>query len=286
MKTVFIEKELLKYNSLITAGLYDFVSKCKKEGYKIITDELSTEFPDIYGIEKIHISNGLAENAEYQLIFKQDKIVDQDQNIYNNFYEILESGIFSRFAEITRETKETKIKVKVNLDGYGSGKIDTGIGFFDHMLEQISKHGNIYLDVDVKGDLIIDEHHTVEDTGIAIGKSLKKALGDKKGIKRYGYFIPMDESKASCIIDLGGRPFLDFKCKFRREKVGEFPTELTEEFFRGLSNGLMANLHLKCKGKNDHHKIEALFKCFAKALNEACRLDDRVIGLPSTKGVL
>jgi imidazoleglycerol-phosphate dehydratase / histidinol-phosphatase len=193
----------------------------------------------------------------------------------------------SREAKGKRETKETKIKIAVSLDGTGESNIKTGVGFFDHMLEQIAKHANIDLDIYVDGDLHIDEHHTVEDVGITLGEVLLKALGDKKGIQRYGFYVPMDESIALCVIDLGGRLHLNFKAKFRRNSVGVFPTELTEEFFRGLASGLKANLYIKVKGKNDHHKIEAIFKAFAKALNEACRLDERNNGrIPSTKGII
>lgn len=192
-----------------------------------------------------------------------------------------------RKAEVIRKTNETDIQISVNIDGAGKSEIDTGIGFFDHMLEQISKHGNIDLNISVKGDLFVDEHHTVEDVGIALGEVLLKALGDKKGIQRYGFYVPMDESIALCVIDLGGRNYLNFKTKFKRERVGEFPTELTEEFFRGLAGGLKANLYIKVKGKNDHHKIEAIFKAFAKSLNEACRMDERNNGrIPSTKGII
>ena len=175
----------------------------------------------------------------------------------------------------------------MNLDGTGKSTINTGIGFFDHMLEQIAKHANLDLNIKVDGDLHVDEHHTVEDVGITLGTVLNEALGTKKGIKRYGFYLPMDDSIAKCSLDLGGRAYLNFKCKFEREKVGKFPTELTEEFFRGLSSGLKANILIKAKGKNDHHKIEAMFKAFAKSLNEACRIDERNKNmLPSTKGVL
>jgi imidazoleglycerol-phosphate dehydratase/histidinol-phosphatase len=192
-----------------------------------------------------------------------------------------------RSAKTIRETKETKIKISVNIDGSGKSKINTGIGFFDHMLEQIAKHANIDLNIKVNGDLYVDKHHTVEDVGISLGEVLLKALGNKKGIQRYGFYAPMDESIALCVIDLGGRFHLTFKAKFKRNYVGEFPTELTEEFFRGLSSGLKANIYIKVKGKNDHHKIEAIFKVFAKALNEACRLDERNNGkIPSTKGII
>ena len=192
-----------------------------------------------------------------------------------------------RIAEALRETKETKIHVSVNIDGSGKSKLNSGIGFFDHMLEQIAKHANMDLNIKVDGDLHVDEHHTVEDVGITLGEVLLKALGDKKGIQRYGFYVPMDESIALCVIDLGGRFHLNFKAKFKRSNVGEFPTELTEEFFRGLASGLKANIYIKVKGKNDHHKIEAIFKAFAKALNEACRLDERNNGrIPSTKGII
>ena len=175
----------------------------------------------------------------------------------------------------------------MNLDGTGKSIINTGIGFFDHMLEQIAKHANLDLNIKVDGDLHVDEHHTVEDVGITLGTVLNEALGNKKGIKRYGFYLPMDDSIAKCSLDLGGRAYLNFKCKFEREKVGKFPTELTEEFFRGLSSGLKANILIRAKGKNDHHKIEAMFKAFAKSLNEACRIDERNKNmLPSTKGVL
>ena len=193
----------------------------------------------------------------------------------------------SRSADVKRKTKETDIEIHLELDGEGKHKISTGIGFFNHMLEQIARHANLNLFIKVKGDLEVDEHHTIEDTGIALGEAIKKALGDKKGIKRYGYFIPMDESVAVCALDLSGRNYLNFSCKFTREYVGEMPTEMVKEFFRGLSTGMMANVFLSAKGENDHHKIEALFKSFAKSLNEACRIDERAKGsLPSTKGLL
>ena len=195
--------------------------------------------------------------------------------------------IKKRTSVVNRKTNETEIKIKLDLDGSGKSSIKTGIGFFDHMLEQIARHANIDLDIKVKGDLHIDEHHTVEDTGLALGQAVRDALGDKKGIQRYGFFIPMDEAVAICTIDLGGRSYLNFNCKFNREKVGEFPTELTKEFFRALSVSMQANIFIKAKGENDHHKIESMFKVFAKALNEATRLDERNNNrIPSTKGIL
>lgn len=192
-----------------------------------------------------------------------------------------------RIVTINRYTKETKISVTLNLDGSGKSKIKTGIGFFDHMLEQIARHANLDLKILVKGDLQVDEHHTIEDTGIALGEAIRQALGDRKGIQRYGFFIPMDDSVAICTIDLGGRSYLNFNCKFKREKIGEFPTELTKEFFKALSDSMKANIYIKVKGENDHHKIESIFKAFAKSLNEAARLDERNNNrIPSTKGIL
>ncbi len=193
----------------------------------------------------------------------------------------------NRKSFVERVTKETSIKVKLNLDGKGKSSISTGIGFFDHMLEQIAKHANIDLTISVEGDLNVDEHHTVEDTGLALGEAIRTALGDKKGIQRYGFFLPMDDSVALCTIDLGGRSYLNFNCKFNRERVGEFPTELTKEFFRALADSIKANIYLKTTGENDHHKIESMFKAFAKSLNEAARIDERNNNrIPSTKGIL
>lgn len=193
----------------------------------------------------------------------------------------------SRTAVVIRNTKETKISVKLNLDGIGKAKIKTKLGFFDHMLEQIARHANFDLNISVNGDLHIDEHHTVEDTGIALGEAIRKALGDKRGIQRYGFFVPMDDSVALCTIDLGGRSYLNFNCEFKRDKVGEFPTELTKEFFRALADSMKANIYIRAKGENDHHKIESIFKAFAKSLNEASRFDERNNNrIPSTKGIL
>lgn len=192
-----------------------------------------------------------------------------------------------RKAKHQRKTNETNIKIKLDLNGAGKSKINSGIGFFDHMLEQLTKHSNINLEIKVIGDLHIDEHHTVEDVGIALGEAISNALGDRKGIERFGFMLPMDDALAYCAIDLGGRAYLSFICKFKREKIGELPTELIKEFFRGLSMGLRANIHIKATGENDHHKSEAIFKAFARALNNALKYDSRNKGnLPSTKGLI
>ena len=193
-----------------------------------------------------------------------------------------------RTADITRTTRETDITIKLNLDGSGKGSIDTGIGFFDHMLEGFTKHGFFDLECHVKGDLQVDGHHTVEDTGIVLGQAIAKAVGDKAGIKRYGYFIlPMDDALCLCAVDLCGRPYLNFECDFQMEKVGGLDTELVREFFYAISYSSGMNLHIKMlSGSNHRHMIEAMFKAFAKALDMAVGFEDRLSGVLSTKGTL
>jgi imidazoleglycerol-phosphate dehydratase / histidinol-phosphatase len=192
-----------------------------------------------------------------------------------------------RSAALKRNTAETEIAVEVCLDGTGSYKINSGIGFFDHMLALLSKHSGIDMKIEVHGDLKVDEHHSVEDTGLALGDAIRQALGDKRGIERYGFLLPMDESLAQVALDLGGRPFCSFDAPFEREKVGEFPTELVEDFFRAFADGLRANLHITVTGRNDHHKIEAIFKAAARALRQAVAQNEQNADvLPSTKGVL
>ena len=193
-----------------------------------------------------------------------------------------------RTAKITRKTKETDITIELNLDGNGIANIDTGIGFFDHMLEGFAKHGFFDLNCFVKGDLIVDCHHTIEDTGIALGTAIKEALGDKKGIGRFGpRYLPMDEALMLCAIDLSGRPYLVFDVDFSVERVGYFDTEMVKEFFYAVSYGAGMNLHMKLvHGSNNHHIIEAAFKAFAKALDEACTYDERITDVLSTKGTL
>lgn len=192
-----------------------------------------------------------------------------------------------RKATHTRKTSETQITVTINLDGSGKSNIDTGLGFFDHMLEQIARHGLIDLDITCQGDLEIDEHHTIEDTAITLGEAIVKALGEKVGIQRYSFVLPMDESKCEVALDISGRPFLVFEGDFTRDMVGDFPTEMAEHFFYSLAINMKATLHVSFEGTNDHHKIEACFKAFARCLRAAVSRSERNLNiLPSTKDLL
>ena len=191
-----------------------------------------------------------------------------------------------RRATVRRTTRETDIFVEVNLDGHGRTEISTGLGFFDHMLDQIGKHSGIDLTVRVKGDLEVDEHHTIEDTAIALGEALLKALGDKRGIERYGYCLPMDDCLCSVALDFGGRPWLVWDAAFHREKVGDMPTEMFLHFFKSLSDAARMNLNIKAEGTNEHHKIEGIFKALARSIKMAIRRDIYRYELPSTKGAL
>lgn len=195
----------------------------------------------------------------------------------------------ARIAEVSRDTKETQIRVRVNLDGTGEAKLNTGIGFFDHMLDQIARHGLIDLDIEARGDLHIDGHHTVEDVGITLGLAVAKAIGDKKGITRYGHsYVPLDEALSRVVIDFSGRPGLEMDVKFTAGSVGQFDTQLTYEFFQGFVNHALVTLHIdNLKGHNAHHQAETMFKAFGRALRMAMTLDPRSAGvIPSTKGTL
>ena len=211
-------------------------------------------------------------------------ILSDEGMSWDKISELLFAG--ERTAEVRRTTKETDIHIKVNLDGTGKCDIATGLGFFDHMLEQIGKHGSIDLLIHTKGDLEVDEHHTIEDTAIALGECILTALGDKRGIERYGYCLPMDDCLCSVALDFGGRPWLVWDAAFTREKIGEMPTEMFLHFFKSLSDAAKMNLNIKAEGQNEHHKIEGIFKALARSLKMAVRRDIYHYELPSTKGML
>ena len=203
---------------------------------------------------------------------------------WKTIYEFLK--LEARSASIERKTHETDIFIQLNLDGTGKSKIDTGIAFFDHMLDQIARHGQMDLEITVKGDLEVDEHHTIEDTAIALGEVFAKALGNKLGIERYGFCLPMDDCLSQVAIDFGGRNWLVWETEFKREMVGKMPTEMFYHFFKSFSDGAKANINIKAEGTNEHHKIEAIFKAFAKAIKVAVKRDTEKMILPSTKGML
>jgi imidazoleglycerol-phosphate dehydratase/histidinol-phosphatase len=228
----------------------------------------------------------LAENLGCRAIFIGDKTdtgADLSTTDWNNIYKFLKGK--PRSASLKRKTAETDILVEINLDGTGKSEISTGIGFFDHMLDQLSRHGNFDLKIKVDGDLEIDEHHTVEDVAITLGSALLKALGGKKGIERYSFVLPMDDSLAQVAVDLGGRPWLVWEADFNRELIGEMPTELFYHFFKSFSDNAKCNLNIKAEGDNEHHKIEAIFKAFARALKAAVAQTDNY-KIPTTKGTL
>lgn len=213
-----------------------------------------------------------------------EKVIVLETTEWKEIYEFLKLGLRKVVHE--RNTNETKIAVELDLDGNGKTNISTGLGFFNHMLEQIARHSKMDLTINTKGDLHIDEHHTIEDTGIALGEAFAKALADKRGLERYGFALPMDEAEAKVLIDFGGRSWLVWNAEFKREKIGEMPTEMFFHFFKSFSDAARCNLNIECKGENEHHKIEAIFKAFAKAIRMAVKRDPLSNYLPSTKGVL
>jgi imidazoleglycerol-phosphate dehydratase / histidinol-phosphatase len=239
------------------------------------------------GAKAIRIHNntnlGAAEFTEEQQA-EVKAVLALDTQYWEKVYEFLKLG--ERVTEHRRETKETDILIKMNLDGKGDAKVMTGLHFFDHMLDQIARHGSIDLEIIANGDLHIDEHHTIEDTGIALGEAFATVLGDKRGIERYGFCLPMDDCLAQVAIDFGGRNWIVWDAEFKREKIGEMPTEMFYHFFKSFSDAAKCNLNIKAEGQNEHHKIEAIFKAFAKAIKMAVRRDVNNMVLPSTKGVL
>jgi imidazoleglycerol-phosphate dehydratase / histidinol-phosphatase len=239
------------------------------------------------GAKAIWLNNGSnMGGAEFKA--GEEEIVHQTAVLqttdWQKVYEFLKLG--QRVFEHRRSTKETDIYIKINLDGKGDAKISTGVHFFDHMLDQIARHGSIDLEIVANGDLHIDEHHTIEDTGIALGEVFALALGNKKGIERYGFCLPMDDCLAQVAIDFGGRNWIVWDAEFKREKIGEMPTEMFFHFFKSFSDAAKVNLNIKAEGDNEHHKIEAIFKAFAKAIKMAVKRDVNNMVLPSTKGVI
>ncbi len=233
------------------------------------------------GCKAIHIQCELSKNNSRT--WNEHDVVVLHAAEWSEIYQYLKNH--SRKTAVQRKTNETNIHVELNPDGGGKASIDTGLGFFNHMLEQLAKHGGLDLTIKVKGDLHIDEHHTIEDTALALGEAFLQSLGSKKGIGRYGFVIPMDDSLSQVAIDFGGRPHLEWNAEFKREKVGEVPTELFKHFFKSFCDTAKCNLNIKAEGENEHHKIEAIFKAVAKSIKMAVKKDEN-IGIPSTKGVL
>ena len=243
------------------------------------------EQPEEYDIEHSYVIGDRETDALFaRNIGCQSLILGRDGLTWDKIAEILFAG--ERTASVKRTTKETDIDVRLSLDGTGKCDIETGLGFFDHMLEQIGKHGGIDLYIRCKGDLNVDEHHTIEDTALALGECLLKALGSKRGIERYGYCLPMDDSMCHVCLDFGGRPWLIWDAEFTREKVGDMPTEMFLHFFKSLSDAARMNLFVRAEGQNEHHKIEGIFKALARSLKMAVKRDIYHYELPSTKGTL
>lgn len=255
---------------------------CRKPGTGMLKDYIDNEAYDLsnsYVIGDRESDRQLAHNLGCKALILGDDGLDWDR-----IAELLFAG--ERKASVTRITKETNIRIELDLDGHGHCDISTGLGFFDHMLEQIGKHGGMNLLIHTDGDLHVDEHHTIEDTALALGECILKALGDKRGIERYGYTLPMDDCLCSVALDFGGRPWLVWDAEFKRERVGDVPTEMFQHFFKSLSDAAKMNLNIKAEGTNEHHKIEGIFKAFARSLRMAVKRDIYHFDLPSTKGML
>ena len=262
----------------------------RKPGTGMLGKYLSGEFDlknsYVIGDRKTDIE--LARNLGCRSIFFGELKSDEADFCTNNWDEIYSFLVFpERKSQVKRKTKETDILINLNLDGTGESRINTGLKFFDHMLEQISKHGKCDLEISVKGDLEVDEHHTIEDTALALGEAFNDALGDKKGVSRYGFLLPMDDALAHVAIDFGGRPWMVWDVEFKRERIGDVPTEMFYHFFKSFTDTAKCNLNVKAEGKNEHHIIEAVFKGFAKSIKMAVqRNESEIDSIPSTKGSL
>lgn len=289
---IIIDKTFAKDNAPTRKPGTALLTKYFGEGYDlqnsfVIGDRLNDiVLAKNLGAKGIYIRNndglGSAENLDkYETL---SNIIALETKNWEDIYTFLRGG--ARTVKHERKTNETDISIKLDLDGTGKAKIDTGLNFFDHMLDQIARHGGMDLEIIAKGDLHIDEHHTVEDTGIALGEAFAKAIGNKLGIERYGFCLPMDDCLAQVAIDFGGRNWIVWDAEFKRERVGDVPTEMFFHFFKSFSDAAKCNLNVKAEGENEHHKIEAIFKAFAKAIKMAVKRDAEKMVLPSTKGVL
>ncbi len=291
-KAVYIDRSLPHENAPTrkpgTAMLTDYINNPEYDLTQsfVIGDRLTdVQLAKNLGAKAIYMKQeeGLGGSASEGMEALQD-VVALETTQWSEIYAFLKAGL--RQVSLERNTQETKIKIDLNMDGNGVAAIHTGIAFFDHMLDQIARHGKIDLRIQVEGDLQVDEHHTIEDTGIALGEAFAKALADKRGLERYGFALPMDDAAAKVLIDFGGRSWIVWNASFQREKIGEMPTEMFFHFFKSFSDAAKCNLHIECSGDNEHHKIEAIFKAFAKAIRMAVRRDPFSSHLPSTKGVL
>jgi histidinol-phosphatase len=269
MLTSYFSEEYDLANSFVIGDRLTDVELAKNLGAK-----------GIYINDETHLGTGEITVKREEL----DSYIALESNDWEKIYEFLK--LENRVAEINRKTNETDIQIKLNLDGTGKSDIKTGLAFFDHMLDQLARHGQMDLTIKVDGDLEVDEHHTIEDTAIALGEVFSKALGNKLGIERYGFCLPMDDCLAQVAIDFGGRNWLVWDAYFNREKIGEMPTEMFFHFFKSFTDGAKANLNVKAEGTNEHHKIEAIFKAFAKSIKMAVKRDVEKMVLPSTKGML
>ncbi|MAM28970.1 MAG: bifunctional histidinol-phosphatase/imidazoleglycerol-phosphate dehydratase [Flavobacteriaceae bacterium] len=269
MLTEYMQGDYDLANSFVIGDRLTDMELAKNLGCKGIFIDDNTEL----GTSEITVSQGDLDNC-----------IALETNSWKKIYEFLK--LQTREASLERKTNETDISITLNLDGTGNAKISTGIAFFDHMLEQIARHGQMDLTIDVAGDLEVDEHHTIEDTAIALGEVFAKALGNKLGIERYGFCLPMDDCLAQVSIDFGGRNWLVWDADFKREMIGKMPTEMFYHFFKSFTDGAKANLNIKAEGTNEHHKIESIFKAFAKAIKAAVKRDAEKMILPSTKGML
>lgn len=296
MKQLFIHRSAIEDENCISKGFGRSIYFIQKSlGFELILmTEPSETVKAILASEGINyqLLNRDTKQTEDDTLVTANKVVAFPGYCINYLPELGWDAIYhelrkrQRQGEVIRTTKETDIAIKISLEGNGKTNIDTGLGFFDHMLDQIGKHSGCDLDIKVNGDLSVDEHHTIEDTAIALGEAFNKAIGDKKGLSRYGFFLPMDESVCWVALDFGGRPWLNWVAQFNREYVGDMPTEMFMHFFKSFSDAARCNLYIKAEGDNEHHMIEGIFKAFARAIGMAVKQEPYSLDIPTTKGLL